>query len=75
MCEFTVSLKEGGQEKVVAKDIVRATYVGGRLVLIDVLGTKRSLENVIISEIDVGSEKLRLVRPNALTDVIGFVEE
>ena len=56
MCEFTVLL--GGEE--VFKDAIYAKVDGSKVVLKDVLGASKILENCTITEIDVGSERLVL---------------
>ncbi len=56
MCEFSVLFR--GEE--VFKDVVYAKADGSKVVLKDVLGDSRVLENCRITEIDVGSERLVL---------------
>lgn len=56
MCEFTVLL-EG---KTVFKDVVYVKVEGNKVILKDVLGASKVLENCQIMEIDVNSEKLTL---------------
>ena len=56
MCEFSVLL-EG---KKVFEDAVYAKTDGDKVVLKDVLGASKTLENCKITEVDVGSERLVL---------------
>ncbi len=56
MCEFTVFL---GKE-ILCRDIVYAKIEGNRLLLKDVLGAAKTVENCKIVEVDVGSERLVL---------------
>jgi len=56
MCEFEVSLKE----KVVFKDAIYAKAEGNKVTVKDVLGASRTFENCKITEVDVGSERLKL---------------
>ncbi|MFQ5758672.1 MAG: CooT family nickel-binding protein [Candidatus Bathyarchaeia archaeon] len=56
MCEFTVLFK--GEE--VFKDAIYAKAEGSKVILKDVLGDSKMLENCRITEIDVSSERLVL---------------
>lgn len=56
MCELEVLL-EG---EVVFKDAVYAKADGNKVILRDVLGASRTLEDCRILEIDIGSERLVL---------------
>jgi predicted RNA-binding protein len=56
MCEFTVLLGE----KEVFKDAIYAKADGSKVILKDVLGDSRVLENCRIAEINVNSERLVL---------------
>lgn len=56
MCEFTVLLK--GNK--VFEDVTYAKEEGSKVILRDVLGNSKILENCRITEIDVGSERLVL---------------
>ena len=56
MCEFSVLL--GGKE--VFKDVIYAKADGNKVMLKDVLGASKVLENCKITEINVGSERLVL---------------
>ena len=57
MCEFTVFL---GKE-IVFRDVVYAKIEGNKVLLKDVLGVVKILENRKIVEVDVSSERLVLV--------------
>ncbi len=56
MCEFTVLFK--GEK--VFEDVIYAKADGNKVILKDVLGDSKALENCKITEIDVGSERLIL---------------
>jgi len=56
MCEFGVSLGE----KIVFRDAVYAKVEGNKVTVKDVLGTSKVFENCKITEVDVGSERLKL---------------
>jgi len=56
MCEFTVFL----DKEVVCRDVVYAKNDADRVVLKDVLGVVKVIENSVICEIDVTSERLLL---------------
>ncbi len=56
MCEFTVFLKK----EIVCGDIIYAKIEGKRVLLKDVLGTTKTVENCKIVEVDVSSERLVL---------------
>jgi predicted RNA-binding protein len=57
MCELTVFL---GKE-IIFRDVVYAKIEGNKVLLKDVLGTVKLLENRKIVEVDVSSERLVLV--------------
>lgn len=56
MCEFTVFLNK----EIVCRDIVYAKTEGNKVLLKDVLGVAKTIENCRIVEIDVSSERLIL---------------
>ena len=56
MCEFSVLL-EG---KKVFEDVIYAKTDGAKVILKNVLGALKTLENCKITEVDVGSERLVL---------------
>ena len=56
MCEFSVLL--GGEE--VLKDVIYAKTEGSKVILKDVLGDSKVLDNCRIAEINVSSERLVL---------------
>ena len=56
MCEFDVFLNG----KKTFEDVIRVKVEGNRVVLTDVLGTSREIQDCQISEIDVASERLVL---------------
>ncbi|RLG54752.1 MAG: hypothetical protein DRO00_00260 [Thermoproteota archaeon] len=74
MCEFTVILSEDGREDKVAEDIVRTTYQNGELVLMDILGDRISVGGALITEVNVDSEVLRILRDEILRSFIKFLE-
>ena len=56
MCEFTVFL----DKNIVFRDVVYAKLEEGKLLLKDVLGALKTVENCKIVEVDVHSERLVL---------------
>jgi predicted RNA-binding protein len=56
MCEFTVFL----DKSIVFRDAVYAKLEEGKLLLKDVLGASKTVENCKIVEVDVHSERLVL---------------
>jgi len=56
MCEFTVFL----DKEIVCRDIVYAKTEGNKVLLKDVLGAIKIIENCKIVEVDVSSERLVL---------------
>jgi len=56
MCEFNVLIKE----ETVFKDAVYAKVDGNKVILKDVLGISKEIENCRIVEVDVNSERLVL---------------
>ncbi len=57
MCESTVYLKDGDEEKVLMKDVVAVLPRGGTLVLTSVLGEKLEVE-AAFSEIDLMGHRI-----------------
>lgn len=63
MCEYKVYLIENGNERTeVAKEIVIARKRDGKMLLIDVMGTVTSVENVNIEEANTLSQEMLLKR-------------
>ena len=56
MCEFTVFLNK----EVVCRDVVYAKNDSQKVVLKDVLGVMKVIENCMICEVDVASQRLLL---------------
>jgi predicted RNA-binding protein len=56
MCEFTVFLNK----EIVCRDVVYAKIDGDRVLVRDVLGVARNVEDCRIVEVDVSSERLVL---------------
>jgi len=62
MCEFKVTTRTRDGERTIAEDIIRAYYEDGKLVLVDILGNKKYVENALISSIDVSRERLEILQ-------------
>ena len=62
MCEFKVTTRTRDGESTIAEDIIRAYYEDGKLVLVDILGNKKYVENALISSIDVSRERLEILQ-------------
>ena len=62
MCEFKVYLNELGKESVIAEEIVHAKFHNGKVTMKKVLGDSISIANVMIEEVDVNNEILRLTK-------------
>jgi predicted RNA-binding protein len=56
MCEFTVFL----DKSIVFRDVVYVKLEGAKLLLKDILGTSKTVENCKIVEVDVHSQRLVL---------------
>ena len=56
MCEFTVFLNK----EIVYRDTVYVKHEGNKVLLKDVLGLTKTIENCKIVEVDVSSERLVL---------------
>ena len=54
MCEFTVFLKK----EIVFRDVIYAKMEGSNLIVRDVLGVVKTLENRKIVEVDASSKRL-----------------
>lgn len=61
MCEFTVFLNN----KIVYRDVVYAKTEGNIVLLKTVLGSTKKMEKCRISEVDVSSDRLVLVKNEA----------
>ena len=66
MCEFKVTMRTRDGESTIAEDIIRAYYEDGKLVLVDILGNKKYVENALISSIDVSRERLEILQQPGL---------
>ncbi|MGQ9718452.1 MAG: CooT family nickel-binding protein [Nitrososphaerales archaeon] len=60
LCEFKVFSKRGEEEQEVAEDIVYAKASDEYVLLRDILGGAIKVPGVVIEEVDVGSEVLKL---------------
>jgi len=70
MCEFKVFDKQ----KLVAQDIVHASVSKGALLLKDALQSTTSIQEALITEIDVANEAMRLNRHPIVGDMLHFLD-
>lgn len=70
MCEFKVF----DRERLIAQEIVYANVSGNTLALKDVLGFATNVEDVVVSEIDVARETIRLKKSPLIGDVLQFID-
>lgn len=70
MCEFKVF----DQERLVAQDIVYAKVSNGKLILRDALHSAITVEETLVTEIDVANETMRLKKDPPIGDILGFLE-
>lgn len=61
MCESTVYLREGKEEKVLMKDVAAVRPEGGKLVLMGVLGERLEVE-AVLSELDLMGHRIVVER-------------
>lgn len=62
MCEFTVYLTgtNGAEREMVAKNIFAAKYREGMVILLDVMGDSKTIDNVTIAEVSTMKQELVL---------------
>lgn len=70
MCEFKV-LNEG---RLVAKDIVYASILNGRLILKDALNSPTCAGNALIAEIDVSNETMKVKEDPLIGNMLQFLD-
>lgn len=66
-------MKEGGEAREVAEDIVYVKLGEQNLVLRDVLGRSKILEDALVEELDVSKESLTLVKAPLLLKAAKFL--
>jgi len=62
MCESTVYLKEGKQEKVLMKDVAAVRSQGGKLLLTSILGERLEVE-AVVAELDFMGHRIVVEGP------------
>jgi predicted RNA-binding protein len=73
MCELKVTLKEEGRSTEVAEDVVYVKLSGRNLILKDVLGGSRVVEDALVEELDISKESLTLVKAPLLAKAVKFL--
>ncbi|MBS7643921.1 CooT family nickel-binding protein [Candidatus Bathyarchaeota archaeon] len=73
MCEFSVYLKAGIREEKIAEDITSVKLEDGVLVLRDVLGTTKNVNNAIIGDLNVDKEVMHLRQLPVLSQLMNFI--
>jgi len=73
MCELKVTLKEDGKLTEVAEDVVYVKLSEHNLVLKDVLGRSKIVEDALVEELDISKEHLTLVKAPLLTKAARFL--
>jgi len=71
MCKFKVTIENDRQ--ILVENIVKASYEGNTLKLVNVLGEAVMLENAIISEIDVSKEEMKILNHPLLGATLMFL--
>ena len=62
MCEFKVKILENGEEKEVAENILFSKIENSTIIFRNILGMTTTIENAIIDEVSVPSEKILLIK-------------
>lgn len=62
MCEFKVFKKVDGEERSIAWDIVRFGIEDGRLALYDIVGSRKVLDDSLVSDLNVGRERIDILQ-------------
>lgn len=62
MCEFKVKILENGEEKQITENILFSKVEDGKVIFRNILGMTTTVENALIDEISVPSEKILLIR-------------
>ena len=52
MCESVAYIKEGGSEKIYAKDIAAMVLEADKIILIDISGNRYTLTDVVLEYVD-----------------------
>ncbi|MHC1591445.1 MAG: CooT family nickel-binding protein [Candidatus Helarchaeales archaeon] len=74
MCEFKVKLIDNGKEVDLMEDVLFAQSGSGQVLLRNVLGIPETVDDAIIMEVSVPSEKMVLVRSPILGPLLKFLE-
>ena len=72
MCELKVSIQKGGHVDDVAENIIYVKVTNSGLIVKDILGNSKKLENAVITEININKESLTLSYQPILTKVQHF---
>jgi predicted RNA-binding protein len=73
MCELKVTLREDGKVADVAEDVVYVKLSERNLILRDVLGRSKIVEDALVDELDISKESLTLVKSPLLTKAAKFL--
>jgi len=73
MCELKVTLKEDGKLTQVAEDVVYVKIAEQNLILKDVLGRTKIVEDALVEELDISKESLTLVKAPLLIKAAKFL--
>ena len=74
MCEFKVKLIDNGKEIDLMEDVLFAQSGSGQVLLRNVLGMPETVNDAIIMEVSVPSEKMVLVKSPILGPLLRFLE-
>jgi predicted RNA-binding protein len=69
VCEFKVYLKN----ELIAEDIVKVSLQNGSLKLTDILNSSKDVEGAIVSNIDVGRERLEIKHSPLIRQFLQFM--
>jgi len=70
-CRFRVLTEEG--KYVIAENVVKAFYEGKTLKLVNILNEVVTIENAMISEVDLNRGELRILENQILGEVLEFL--
>ncbi|MHA1145429.1 MAG: CooT family nickel-binding protein [Candidatus Helarchaeota archaeon] len=74
MCEFKVKLIDKKEIRDVAEDVLFAQSTSGQILLKNVLGIPETVQDSIILEVSVPSERMTLISSPILGDLMKFLE-
>ncbi|MHA1785743.1 MAG: CooT family nickel-binding protein [Candidatus Helarchaeota archaeon] len=74
MCEFKLKMLENDNEKEISENILYSTIEDDKLIFRNILGMTTSVENAMIIEISVLSEKILLLKSDLMPYVYKLIQ-